>query len=164
MTFNLSRKSVLHTASRTLFYLLVLAILLPALFVFFWMVTSSLKPQVDIYAIPPHWFNFKASLRSYIVAFQTTPFVRYLLNSIIVAFGSSMIGLVIGLPAAYSIARYRQGRLGMILLTARLMPGVGYLVPLFVLFLKLKMVGSYQALILAHLVVTFPLTVYTVGA
>jgi multiple sugar transport system permease protein len=74
--------------------------------------------------------------------------------------GSSLIGLIIGLPAAYSIARYRQSFLGMTLLTARLMPGVGYLVPLFLFFMKFKMIGSYEALILSHLVVTFPLTVY----
>ena len=143
-----------------LFYLLVFILLIPAGFVFFWMITSSLKYQVDIYAMPPKWLDFSLTLKNYVTAFQTTPFTRYALNSTIVALGSSLIGLIIGLPAAYSIARYRQRRLGMLLLTARLMPGVGYLVPLFLLFLKLKMVGSLSALVLSHLVVTFPLTVY----
>jgi len=71
-----------------------------------------------------------------------------------------VLGLVIGLPAAYSIARYRQVRLSLAILVARIMPGVAYLVPLFVLFLKLHMVGGYTSLILSHLVVTFPLTVW----
>ena len=146
--------------SQLLQYGLVILLLLPAAFVFFWMVSSSIKPQVDIYAIPPKWFDFQPTLKHYVAAMTTTPFVRYTLNSTIVALGSSLIGLIIGLPAAYSIARYRQQKLGLVLLTSRIMPGVGYLVPLFLLFLKLHMIGSYLAVILSHLVVTFPLTVY----
>ncbi len=142
------------------FALMVALILFPAVAVFFWMLTSSLKREVDIYVTPPQLLFFEATLRNYAQALSMTPFDRYFVNSTIVALGSSLIGLLIGVPAAYSIARYRQGWLGLVLLTARLMPGVGYLIPLFVLFLTLRMVGSYQALILAHLVVTFPLTVY----
>lgn len=141
-------------------YLLVIALLIPAIFVFYWMVTASIKKEVDIYSIPPKWIFFKATYQHYVTAFSQTPFLRYLKNSVIVAVGSSLIGLVIGLPAAYSIARYRQRGLGMVLLASRLMPGVAYLVPLFILFLKLKMIGTYPALILSHLVVTFPLTVF----
>jgi multiple sugar transport system permease protein len=138
----------------------VLIILIPAVFVFFWMITSSFKREIDIYSIPPKWLIFETTLQHYMTAFSQTPFLRYLKNSTIVAVGSSLVGLVIGLPAAYSIARYRQKGLGLVLLASRLMPGVAYLVPLFILFLKLKMVGTYPALILSHLVVTFPLTVY----
>lgn len=146
--------------NNVLLYLFVFLILLPAVFVFFWMVSSSLKKPVDIYKIPPIWVLFEYTAQNYINATSQTPFFRYLLNSSVVALGSSLIGLLIGLPAAYSIARYKQNFIGMTLLTARLMPGVGYLVPLFLFFMKIKMVGSYQALILSHLVVTFPLTVY----
>jgi len=147
-------------AKEIIFFLVVCLILAPAAFVFFWMISSSFKPQVDIYAIPPKWFDFVPTLIHYKTAITSTPFLRYTLNSAIVAIGSTLIGLVIGLPAAYSIARYRQNKLGMILLTSRIMPGVGYLVPLFIMFMKLHMIGSYSSLILSHLVVTFPLTVY----
>lgn len=160
ITLNLLHKNVSHVANRALIYVLVLVLLFPGLLVFFWMATSSLKQQVDIYSIPPLWLNFKPTLDNYFRAFQTTPFGLYLMNSSVVAIGSTLIGLVIGVPAAYSIARYHQSRLSLMLLTARLMPGVAYLVPFFIMFLWLKMIGSYQALILSHLVVTFPLTVY----
>lgn len=134
--------------------------LLPAAFVFFWMVSSSLKRGVDIYAIPPKWVGFEATLDNYATAFERTPFARYAMNSFVVATASSLVGLVIGLPAAYTIARYNQKRLAVSLLTARLLPGIAYIVPFFLLFTQLRMVGTYPALILAHLVVTFPLTVY----
>ena len=158
-SFKLTR-AIKRTLGGILFGLLVALILFPAIAVFFWMLTSSLKREVDIYVTPPQLLFFQATLRNYIEALSTTPFARFALNSTIVALSSSLIGLILGVPAAYSIARYRQGWLGLVLLTARLMPGVGYLIPLFVLFFTLRMVGTYQALILAHLVVTFPLTVY----
>jgi multiple sugar transport system permease protein len=146
-------------AERAAFAVLVLALLLPSLFVFYWMIASSLKPANEIYAFPPRWV-FLPTFKNYVAAVEMTPFFQYLFNSVIVALGSSLVGLLIGLPAAYSIARYRQGRLGLIILIARIMPGVAYLVPLFVLFLKLHLVGTYTSLILSHLVVTFPLTVW----
>ncbi|KXK62050.1 hypothetical protein AWW66_10410 [Micromonospora rosaria] len=134
--------------------------LAPALFVFFWMLTSSFKQQVDIYTIPPTWFDFTPTLDNYREALTRTPFGRYMTNSLVVATCSSLLGLVIGVPAAYSIARYRQTKLSLSLLTARLLPGVAYLVPFFVAFTALRMVGTYPALILSHVIITFPLTVF----
>jgi multiple sugar transport system permease protein len=134
--------------------------LAPAAFVFFWMLTSSFKQQVDIYSIPPKWFDFTPTFDNYREAFTRTPFGSYMTNSLIVAACSSLLGLAIGLPAAYSIARYRQNRLSLSLLTARLLPGVAYLVPFFVAFTALRMVGTYPALILSHVIITFPLTVF----
>lgn len=142
------------------FTLAVAIALAPAAFVFFWMVTSSFKQQVDIYTIPPKWLDFTPTLDNYRQALAQTPFTRYMLNSLIVATASSVLGLLIGVPAAYSIARYRQHRLSLSLLTARLLPGVAYLVPFFVAFTTLRMVGTYPALILSHVIITFPLTVF----
>jgi multiple sugar transport system permease protein len=140
--------------------LIVAIVLAPAVFVFFWMVTASFKRQVDIYTIPPKWFSFEPTLDNYRNAFATTPFADYAVNSLVVAVASSLLGLLIGIPAAYSISRYRQHRLALVILTARLLPGVAFLVPLFVAFNTLGMVGTYPALILAHVVITFPLTVF----
>lgn len=142
------------------FYAVVLLMLLPAAFFFFWMVSSSLKQGVDIYTMPPKWFDFTPTLDNYARAFERTPFLQYAGNSTIVAIASSLLGLAIGVPAAYTIARYNQKRLAVSLLTARLLPGVAFLVPFFVLFTQLGLVGTYPALILAHLLVTFPLTVF----
>ncbi|WP_326550409.1 carbohydrate ABC transporter permease [Micromonospora sp. NBC_01813] len=160
----MSASTVPRGAGRTLrriaFWLTLIVALAPAAFVFFWMVTSSFKQQVDIYTIPPQWLNFSPTLDNYRSALEQTPFTRYMMNSLLVATASSLFGLMIGLPAAYSIARYRQSKLSLSLLTARLLPGVAYLVPFFVAFTALRMVGSYPALILSHVIITFPLTVF----
>lgn len=160
MSVHQSRLAWVFSWRKFFFGLLVLFFLLPAVFIFFWMVSSSLKQGVDIYKIPPKWFDFQVTFDNYVDAFRKTPFVQYAFNSILVAVGSSLLGLVVGLPAAYSMARYNQKRLAVILLMARLLPGVAYLVPFFIAFSQVGMVGSYPALILAHTVVTFPLTVY----
>lgn len=147
-------------ARRIALYAIVLILLLPAGFVFFWMVSSSFKQGVDIYTMPPKWLDFGPTLDNYSRAFERTPFVQYAFNSAFVATASSLLGLALGLPAAYTIARYNQKRLAVSLLTARLLPGVAFLVPFFVLFTQVGLVGTYPALILAHLLVTFPLTVF----
>lgn len=154
------RRSAKNFTRRAALYFVVALLLLPAAFVFFWMVSSSLKQGVDIYQIPPRWFDFEPTLDNYQKALERTPFAHYAFNSALVATASSALGLIIGLPAAYTIARYNQQRLAVSLLTARLLPAIAFLVPFFILFTQIGMVGTYPALILAHLLVTFPLTVF----
>jgi hypothetical protein len=95
-----------------------------------------------------------------VTVFQRNPMWRFLLNSPSSAFGATVIALVLGLPAAYSIARYRQQRLAVAILVARIMPGISYLVPWFIMFSRLKLIGSYSTLILAHLMITLPMTIW----
>ncbi len=158
-TFKRKEKSIINAWNKGSKTILIILILIPSIFVFYWMITSSLKVGVDIFAMPPKWF-FKPTIDNYLRAFQLTPFLRYFTNSVVIAFGATALGLVIGLPAAYTIAKYRQQKLAIGILFSRIMPGVAYLVPLFLLFIRINMVGSYPAVILAHVVVTFPLTVW----
>ena len=64
------------------------------------------------------------------------------------------------MPAAYALARWRRTALGVLLLAARMAPGIAFLIPLFVMFLDLHMVGSYTSLIVSHLIFTLPLSVW----
>jgi len=68
----------------TAFALLVAVILVPSLFVFYWMFIASLKPASEIYALPPRWF-FLPTFKNYVAAVQLTPFTLYLFNSGIIA-------------------------------------------------------------------------------
>lgn len=160
------KKTPLHTHKRIIDVwnrgskiILIILILIPSVFVFYWMITSSLKVGVDIFVMPPKWI-FRPIIDNYLRAFQLTPFLRYFINSIIVASSATTLGLVIGVPVAYTIAKYRQQKLAIGILFARIMPGVAYLLPLFLFFMRLNMVGGYPAIILSHVVVTFPLTVW----
>ena len=142
-----------------LFYQLVLVILLPFLFVFYWMFISSFKTQVQNTAMPPLWW-VAPTLKNYETVFLSNPFGQYTLNSLIIAFGATGVGLLLGLPAAYSIARFKQEGLALAILTARIMPGISFLIPWFILFTRLKIVDTYLALILSHLIITLPLIVW----
>jgi len=136
-------------------WLVVGAFMLP----FLWMVVGSFKTTLDFLSYPPVWL-FSPTLDNYRQVFVDNTFLHYLLNSTIVAVGSTVVGLVLGTPAAYALARWRRTAIGVALLAARMAPGIAFLIPLFVLFLELHLVGSYTSLIASHLIFTLPLTVW----
>src|SRR6185503_2535942 len=126
---------------------------------FLWMVLGSLKKTVDFLAFPPV-FLFTPTLDNYRQVLADNAFLRFTLNSTIVAAGATLIGLLLGIPAAYALARYRRTAIGVVLLMARMAPGIAFLIPLFVMFLQLHLVGSFASLIASHLIFTLPLTVW----
>jgi multiple sugar transport system permease protein len=149
--------AVLRTAA---YYALVCVAMLPTVFVFYWMVTLSLKTQVEAAGYPPHFFRFALTFKNYVEVFQKNPFLLYIWNSLVVASGSTALGLMVGLPAAFSIARWRQQGLALTVLVARIVPGISYLIPWYILFRHLHLVDTYGALILSHLVVGLPLVIW----
>jgi multiple sugar transport system permease protein len=142
------------------FYSLVVFFMLPTVFVFYWMITLSLKPQVEATAYPPSFFWFSVTFKGYVDVFAKNPFLLYTWNSLVVATGSTLLALIVGLPCAYSIAHWRQRGLALIVLVARIIPGISYLIPWYILFRNLKMVDTYLALILTHLVVGLPIVIW----
>ncbi|HTU02302.1 MAG TPA: carbohydrate ABC transporter permease [Candidatus Sulfotelmatobacter sp.] len=142
------------------FYTLVVLVMLPTVFVFYWMITLSLKPQVEAAGYPPSFFRFTVTFKGYVDVFAKNAFLLYTWNSLVVATGCTLLGLIVGLPAAYSIAQWRQRGLALAILVARIIPGISYLIPWYILFRNLKMVDTYQALILTHLVVGLPITIW----
>ncbi len=148
--------------SRLLFALLLVAIIIPILFPFVWMLASSFKTQVDIISWPPKIF-FTPVLRNYQRVFIEQNFLHYMKNSIIVSLFSVVLSLILGLPAAYSIARYKQTRLSVFILVARLMPGISFLMPWYIVFSRLKLMDSYVALILSHMLIALPLVVWVMS-
>jgi multiple sugar transport system permease protein len=84
----------------------------------------------------------------------------FLRNSTFVAVGSTVLGLVFGLPAAYTIAKYKQQKLAVAILVGRIIPAISLLVPWFIMFSNFGLVGTYTALILSHLLITLPMTIW----
>ncbi|HKM07952.1 MAG TPA: carbohydrate ABC transporter permease, partial [Sphaerochaeta sp.] len=109
-----------------LFAVMLGLIIIPILFPFIWMLMSSFKTQVDIISWPPK-FIFKPVMQNYNRVFVEQNFLSYMKNSVVVSVTSVLLSLVLGLPAAYSIARYKQQKLSMFILVARLMPGISFL-------------------------------------
>ncbi len=141
------------------FYLLVVAIALAVLFPFLWMLASSFKTQVDIISWPPK-FIFSPTLQNYQKVFGEQDFLKYFVNSTIVGSVAVGVSLILGLPAAYSISRYAQKKLAVFILLARLMPGISFLMPWYIVFSRLNLMDSYVALILSHILISLPIVVW----
>ncbi|GHV90844.1 sugar ABC transporter permease [Spirochaetia bacterium] len=145
------------------FAVLILVIVIPMLFPFLWMFMSSFKTQVDIISWPPKYV-FSPTLRNFNKVFGEQNFLLYLKNSGIVGFFAVVLSMIIGLPAAYSIARFAQKKLLMLILVARLMPGISFLMPWYIVFSRLGLMDSYIALILSHMLIALPVIVWIMSA
>ena len=129
------------------------------LFPLLWMFVSSFKTQQQIISMPPVWV-FKPVVKNYVTVIVENDFLRYTGNSAIVALFSTVLSLILGLPAAYTISRYRQKKLNLTILVARLLPGISFLLPWFIIFRKLHLIDTYVALIGSHMVIALPLIVW----
>jgi multiple sugar transport system permease protein len=141
---------------RALFYLGLVLVLGVFVFPFFWMALNSFKTHDQITEYPPVFF-FTPTLENVRNVFAQGQFVRYTWNSIVVSFGAVGLGMLLGLPAAYAIARHRQRGFAFGILVCRMIPGIAFLVPWFIVFRFLGLLDSYLGLIVAHLVITVPL-------
>ena len=139
--------------------LLLIAVVLAFLFPFFWMILASFKTQQQILSTN-NVFVFQPTFQNYLDVFQEYSFMTFILNSFFIATVSTILSLLIGLPAAYSIARYRQSKLGLTILVARIVPGITFLIPWFIIFSKLNLVDSYTSMILSHMLVGLPFIVW----
>jgi len=135
------------------------AVLLVILAPVAWMVLSSFKQSVDVTAYPPRLI-FAPTLDNYRDLLTNSPFLEYAINSLIVAGGSTLLGLVLGVPAAFAISYHRLAWPANVLLAARMAPGTLYLLPWFVAFSALGLVGRHETLILTHTVITMPMIVW----
>ncbi|OWT64030.1 carbohydrate ABC transporter permease [Candidimonas nitroreducens] len=148
--------------SRVLRYLTVLQLLAVACVILLpvaWMVLSSFKPSADVTAYPPT-LVFSPTLENYVRLFETTPFGLYAWNSLVTTCGSTLIGIALGVPAAFAVSWTRVSWPATLTLLARMAPGTLFLLPWYAMFRALGLIGSYWALILTHAVITMPIVMW----
>lgn len=138
----------------------IFIVISPALFVMLWMLSLAFKNEIDNIAYPPVWIPNPPTLANYQQVFERSPFGRYTINSIIVSGSATLIGLVLGVPAAYGIAKGRAMSIGMLIMLARITPGLSFLIPLFTLFRFLRLTGTLAPVAITHLVITVPMIVW----
>lgn len=138
----------------------VLVLVSPALFVFLWMLSLSLKNEVDNTAYPPVFLPSPPTFANYLEVWEKNKFASYLWNSIVVTGGATLVGLLLGVPAGYGIAKSKATRWAVLIMVARMTPALSFLIPLFIVFQWLGLIGTYWALIATHLVITVPIIVW----
>ena len=132
----------------------------PALFFFVWMLSLSLKYEIDNSAWPPVLIPDNVAWENYKAVFQSNRFAKYFANSLIVTGAATGIALLVGVPAGYGIARMRASGAAIIVLIARMTPGLSFLIPLFLLFQWLGLLGTLWPQIAIHLVLTVPIVIW----
>lgn len=125
----------------------------------YWMVASSFKPSAEVTAYPPTMI-FEPTLENYRHLFRTTPFFQYLMNSVIVAGGSTLLGLALGAPAAFVASWSRVTWPAVVVLAARMAPGMIFLLPWYMMFRHVGLTGTYTSMVLAHTVITLPIAIW----
>jgi multiple sugar transport system permease protein len=124
-----------------------------------WMALSSFKPSFEVTAYPPTLL-FWPTVENYAQLFKTTPFFSYGVNSLIVTIGSAGLGLLFGIPAAFAVSWTRIAWPAILTLAARMAPGTLFLLPWYMMFRQVGLIGSYTALILSHAVITLPIVIW----
>ena len=142
------------------FALTVLVLVSPAATVFLWMLSLSLKNELDNTAWPPVFIPSPPVWDNFIAVFERNDFLLYTWNSVVVSFTATGLAILIGVPAGYGIAKMRATRAAMLILIARITPGLSYLIPLFLLFQWLGLTGTLTPIIVTHLVITVPIVVW----
>lgn len=141
-------------------YVLILFALLVTVFPFFWMVLASFKNNVDIIDATKGMLDFTPTMRNYITVFNRYNFLQPTFNSFYVGLMSTGIGLIIGLPAAYAVARWKMYKISLAILVVRMIPGITFLVPWYLLFLQIGLTNTFAALIMSHLLVALPFIIW----
>ncbi|BCT74579.1 ABC transporter permease [Sinomonas cyclohexanicum] len=146
-------------------YIAAAVILIWCLAPFYWMIVTAFR---DVgYTFDPTFFFTHVTMDNFGTVFDTSlgnHFAQNLLNSLLVAGVTTVVALVVGVFAAYALARlnfrFKFAVMGFIL-GASMFPGVAIVTPLFQLFTNIGWMGTYQALIIPNISFVLPLTVYT---
>jgi multiple sugar transport system permease protein len=138
----------------------VLILVSPAAFFFLWMISLSLKTEIDNIEWPPIFIPSSPTLANYVQVFSENRFGLYLWNSILVTGGATLIGLALGIPAGYGLAKMKATKLAGVIMIARMTPALSFLIPLFIAFQWLGLINSIWALVITHLVITIPIIVW----
>ena len=151
------RRAVAKTAKYTLLMAAVIAAIVPV----YWMLTISLKTEVDQFSSPPKWFSFTPTLAHYYDAFSTRSFGSYLITSAIVATLSTICAMILGTLAAYGLARFRlrgqlDRRLSLWILSTRMFPPIVTAVPLFLMMRDLRLINTISSLVIVYTALNLP--------
>ena len=141
---------------------LALVILLP----FFWMVSVSLKPPNEPFAIPARLWPVHPTLQNYVTAFRPE-FRVYFLNSIVVSLSTVAITVTLGLLAAYTFTR-SQTRLIFVCMSlvvaAQMFPASAIIIPIYKMMKAANLLNTYASLILAYITITLPVAIWMLRA
>ncbi|MDR1795828.1 MAG: carbohydrate ABC transporter permease [Clostridiales Family XIII bacterium] len=147
---------------RTIFLIILFGFVVCCMFPIIWTVMTSFKTRADFLVYPP-LFVFQPTLENYMEVFRESDFVKAFGNSIIICLGVVGCSLLLGVPCAYGLSRFRfkgKGNIAFLILSMRFAPAVVVLIPMFMIYSKLKLINTYPGMILIYMLVNLPLVIW----
>ena len=152
-------------AQKVLIYIGALLFAAFSMFPVLWGLSTALKEPGDIYALPPQWIPNPITFDNFVSALQNEVLIRSFFNTFIIATGTTVIALVVGVLGAYGFSRFKfpgQKTLLWTVLFTQLFPRVVVLVPYFITLRNLDLLNTYQGLILVYLMAVFPVAIWLI--
>lgn len=143
----------------TLALILLIVFIVILLFPIYWTLHSSVTPSKQILSENPPLISINPNLTAYQEVITRKPIFIWFANTMIVSFGATGISLLLSLLAGYSLSRfatYGQKAMGFFLLLSRMLPGTLIVIPIYMVFSRLKLINTYQALIIMNLTNIIP--------
>jgi ABC-type glycerol-3-phosphate transport system permease component len=128
-----------------------------------WGISTALKDPSEVYAFPPTWIPQTLTFENFVAVIHNQSLIRAFFNTLVIASGTTLVALVVGVMGGYGFARYKFPGKNMLLwsvLFTKLFPRVVVIVPFFITLRNLQMINTYQGLILVYLMVTFPVAIW----
>ncbi|MBM7481545.1 carbohydrate ABC transporter permease [Bradyrhizobium canariense] len=128
-----------------------------------WMVLASFKTELEAFAIPPSFLFFHWTAENYATVQERSDYVLHAMNSIIIAGGSTLIALLIAIPAAWSMAFSPTKRTKDILLwmlSTKMKPPVGVLVPIYLIYKSFGLLDSRIGLVFILCLGNLPIVIW----
>jgi multiple sugar transport system permease protein len=155
---------------RAVSWSVVTIVFLIALVVFiypvYWLMSISLKTLIEAFRTPPSLI-FIPTFRHYVRLFAQEKFLLYFLNSIIMSLGATIIALIVGVPAAYSLSRGRfRGKnvLLFAILATQMVPPILFIIPYFTVYVRIKLIDTRLGMIIIYLSFTLALIIWSMRA
>ena len=137
-----------------------------ALLIFFpvlWMILTSFKTEASAVASPPQLFTADWTTENYTEVWSRSDYPRFFWNSVVISVGSTLLGLLVAIPAAWSMA-FVPGKktkdLLMWMLSTKMMPAVGVLVPMYLLFRDFGLLDSRSGLVVVLTLINLPIVIW----
>lgn len=145
--------------SRLAYNLFAWSIVLIVTFPLLWMIITSVKPQFELFRIPPTFLPETVTFEHYWRLIADTPFLLYMRNSLIIAFGTTILVVIVATLGAHSLVRFRypgRERLAQLVLFTYLLPSVVLLIPLYLLMVWIGVANSILSLVIAYTTFALP--------
>lgn len=156
---NNDKSTILGKISRNLL-LAIYAVF--ALFPLLWMVIITFKSDAEMYTTT---FLFHPTLENYKAVLMGTDYFKSFMDNVIVSSGAVLVSVLVGVPAAYALARFNfkgKENLAFTILSFKFAPEILVILPLFMIYQKLHLYDTYFGLIWVYQLITMPLLIWVV--